>query len=164
MDVARWRICLKAMVRARVRRYQTAGELADDLRRWLRGEPIPARPTGRLERTGRWCRCNPRVAALTAALVSVLVAGVLAVLWQWQRAERQAARAEDQAARADLMRQSAEANSKEARANFQRARRAVDQFYTRFYEQGVLAVPGLEKVRQEVLGELLAYYKEFCLM
>ena len=49
----------------------------------------------------------------------------------------------------------------EAQASFQQARRAVDQFYTRFYEQGVLDVPGLEKVRQEVLGEMLQYYKEF---
>jgi eukaryotic-like serine/threonine-protein kinase len=154
-------ICLKAMARERARRYATAGDLADDLRRWLRGESIHARPAGRPERAWRWCRRNPGVAGLAASLFVVLVAGFLGVLGQWRRAERQAARAEQQAARADLMRRSAEANLEEAQANFRRARRAVDQFYRRFYEQGVLDRPGLEKIRQEVLGEMLQYYKEF---
>ncbi len=154
-------ICLKAMNREPGRRYQTAGELAEDLRRWLRGEPIHARPTGSLERAWRWCRRNRRVAGLAASLVVVFVAGFLGVVWQWRRAEANAARAERQAIRADAMRKSAEANLEQARVSFQRARRAVDQFYTRFYEQGVLEIPGLEKVRQEVLAEMLQYYKEF---
>ena len=133
-------ICLKAMARERDRRYRTAGELADDLRRWVRGEPIHARPVGPVERTYRWAHRNPRVAGLAAALVVVFTAGFLAVLWQWRRAEL---------------------NLKESQASFQRARRAVDQFYTRFYQQGVLAIPGLEKVRRDVLGEMIQYYKDF---
>jgi tetratricopeptide (TPR) repeat protein len=133
-------ICLKAMNREPARRYQTARELADDLRRWLGGEPIHARPTGRLERAWRWCGRNRRVAALAASLVFVFCAGFLGVVWQWRRAE---------------------SSLKDAQTSFQWARRAVDQFYIRFYEQGVLKVPGLEKVRHEVLGEILQYYKDF---
>ena len=49
----------------------------------------------------------------------------------------------------------------DSRASFERARQAVDQFYTRFYEQGLLNVPGLEKQRHEVLSEMLQYYKDF---
>jgi tetratricopeptide (TPR) repeat protein len=154
-------ICLKAMAREPARRYQAAAELADDLRRWLRGEPIHARPAGRPERTWRWCRRNPRVAGLATSLVFVLAAGFLGIVWQWRRAEANAARAENQAARADRMRLAAEANLKEAQANFLRARRAVDQFYTKFYEHGVLNVPGQERIRQEVLGEMMQYYKDF---
>jgi tetratricopeptide (TPR) repeat protein len=154
-------ICLKAMYREPGRRYQSAVDLADDLRRWLRGEPIHARPTGGVERAWRWCRRNRRVAGLAASLAAVFVAGFLGVFWQWRRAEANAARAEGQALRADRMRQSAEANLEHAQVNFRRARRAVDQFYTRFYERGVLELPGLEKVRHEVLGEMLQYYKEF---
>ncbi len=154
-------ICLKAMNREATRRYQNADELAADLRRWLRGEPIHARPTGGLECAWRWCWRNPRVAGLTASLVLVFLVGFLGVVWQWRCAEANAARAERQADRADRMRASAEANLEQARVNFRRARKAVDQFYTQFYEKGVLEIPGLEKVRQEVLGEMLAYYKEF---
>jgi serine/threonine protein kinase len=61
-------ICLKAMSKAPARRYATAGELADDLRRFLRGEPIRARPVGRVERLGRWCRDNPLAAGLLLAV------------------------------------------------------------------------------------------------
>jgi serine/threonine protein kinase len=61
-------ICLKAMAKAPSRRYATALELADDLRRYLRDEPISARPINRLERLGRWCRRNPVAAGLLIAV------------------------------------------------------------------------------------------------
>jgi serine/threonine protein kinase len=61
-------ICLKAMAKAPARRYGTAGELADDLRRFLRGESIRARPVGRVERLWRWCRRNPLAAGLLLAV------------------------------------------------------------------------------------------------
>ena len=46
-------ICLKAMEKDVARRHQSAHELGDDLRRWLRNEPIAARPVGRPERLWR---------------------------------------------------------------------------------------------------------------
>lgn len=80
-------ICQKCIEHDPARRYQSAEALADDLRRWLHGEPIKARPIGRLERTVRWCRRYPAVAGLLAAVVVVTVLGFAGVLWKWRDAE-----------------------------------------------------------------------------
>src|SRR6266481_1059392 len=61
-------ICLKALAKAPARRYTTAGELADDLRHFVRGESIRARPMGKVERLWRWCRRNPLAAGLLLAV------------------------------------------------------------------------------------------------
>jgi CHAT domain-containing protein/tRNA A-37 threonylcarbamoyl transferase component Bud32 len=70
-------ICLKAMAKAPQRRYTTALEMADDLRRHLAGEPIKARPVGRLERAWRWCRRNPALALASGVAVAALLAATL---------------------------------------------------------------------------------------
>jgi WD40 repeat protein/tRNA A-37 threonylcarbamoyl transferase component Bud32/ribosomal protein S27E len=80
-------ICLKAIAKQPARRYATAGALADDLRRYLKREPIKARPTGRAERLWRWCRRNPIVATLSASLLIVLIAGLVGVTLLWLQAE-----------------------------------------------------------------------------
>jgi hypothetical protein len=67
-------ICMKAMAKELPRRYATARDLADDLRRFLRDEPIQARPIGGVERVWRWCRRRPSLASLTIIVVILLFA------------------------------------------------------------------------------------------
>jgi WD40 repeat protein len=70
-------ICLKCLEKDASRRYASAAALAEDLERWLRGEPIAARPVGRLERVRAWCRRNRLVAGLSALVATLLLAGVI---------------------------------------------------------------------------------------
>ena len=59
-------IVMKAMAKRPEDRYQSASQLADDLHRWLRMEPIKARRIGPVGKTVRWCRRNPRLAIILA--------------------------------------------------------------------------------------------------
>jgi serine/threonine protein kinase len=61
-------VSLKAMAKAPSRRYATAGELAEDLRSYLEGRPIRARPVGPAGRLWHWCRRNPAAASLLLAV------------------------------------------------------------------------------------------------
>lgn len=68
-------ICQKAMDREPAQRYESAAALADDLARWLKHEPIAARPPGPIRRSLKWIRRHPAWTALLtmAALTLVLV-------------------------------------------------------------------------------------------
>jgi len=82
-------ICLKCLQKEAARRYRSAEALADDLERFLRGEPIQARRTSAAERLGKWARRRPARAALLL-LGAVAVLGVAAALlfWEQRRADQ----------------------------------------------------------------------------
>jgi hypothetical protein len=87
-------IALRCLNKAPERRYATAGALADDLRRWLDGFPIAARPAGRFERFWRWCGRHPSLTGMAAALAFLLVSSLVGLWSLYRDAEAARVRAE----------------------------------------------------------------------
>jgi serine/threonine protein kinase/tetratricopeptide (TPR) repeat protein len=136
-------ICLKAMAREPTRRYPSAAELAADLRRCLRGEPIRARPAGRVEKLWRWCRRKPALAGMAAALVLATMVST------WQ------------AVRATLAEHRAVLERDRAEKSFQMARDAVDRLFTQVSQNPTLKVHALENFRKDLLGNAKEFYEQF---
>lgn len=132
-------ITLKCLAKEVDRRYRTAGEMAADLRRWLAGEPIRARPVRAPERLWLWCRRRPAIASLSAALALAVIAGFAGVTWQWVRAEQ---------------------NRREATRHFQAARNDVDTFLIGMSDT-LRYYPGVQKARERLLQQAAAEYERF---
>jgi serine/threonine-protein kinase len=127
-------ICLKCLQKDPPRRYASAQDLADDLRRFLSDEPIRARPVPSWERLARWCRRNPRESLLvgTVGFLLVLVAlGSLAAAYRIAQekgeADRQRDVAERNAAGEKAARQQADQLRSLAEKHADEARRAQDE-------------------------------------
>jgi formylglycine-generating enzyme required for sulfatase activity/tRNA A-37 threonylcarbamoyl transferase component Bud32 len=91
-------ICLKCLQKLPAKRYASALDLADDLRRFMNLEPIHARPTGPGERTLKLIRRRPAVAALLAMVVVVTAVGIGAFAWAYGQALRKEKDASDRLA------------------------------------------------------------------
>ncbi|MFH1920195.1 MAG: protein kinase [Planctomycetota bacterium] len=147
-------ICLECLQKEPSRRYHSAEALADDLRRYLDGRPIQARPLGVFGRSVRWCRRNPIVAALLTSTVTCLLLALVATLVGY--VQTSAALTEAEAAR-----KSAEAALESAEAGYRHARQAVDDFFTRVSEDTLLNQPGMQPLRRDLLQLALDYYQQF---
>ena len=79
-------ICLKCLEKEPANRYPTALALAEELERYLNGQPVLARPVGPTGKAWRWCGRQPVRAGLIAALIVVCTLGLAGVLWQWRSA------------------------------------------------------------------------------
>ena len=106
-------IALKCLEKNPSRRYASAEALADDLRRWLDGRPIKARPVSPVGQAWRWCRRQPVIAALAATLLLTLIGSFLGLLALLRRSETLRSRSE---------------------ANYQVASRSLDELLTKFYD------------------------------
>ncbi len=181
-------ICLKCLQKEPSRRYASARELADDLRRYLGGESILARPIGPLARTWRMARRQPIIAALTLALVLVVLGALSGLTLLWLRAENNARQAEEQTRLAEQQRRLAEENFrtaeqqrdeareakeqaeknrrdaerhlKDSRRSFHLAHQAVHNFCRRVSDQ-LRDAPHLQELRKSLLQAALNYYQTF---
>lgn len=182
-------IVLKAIARDPGHRYQNAGSLAEDLKRFTDDRPILARRISVPERFWRWCRRNPAVASLTAGLAALMalaaVASTLAALHFERLAKQESAaraaadealekaetarvaaetaqqREAEQRERAETAQESAEKSRGEAERNFAKARAAVDDYLTKVSESRLRDVPGLQPLRRELLTSALTFYQGF---
>jgi hypothetical protein len=82
-------ICLKALQKEPHKRYASALDMAEDLRAYLAGEPIKARPVGNIERAMRWCQRNRVVALLLMVLTVIFFSGVVFSVLVWRQSAQQ---------------------------------------------------------------------------
>jgi len=94
-------ISLKCLEKDPARRYDSALALAEDLERWLALRPILARRSTLGERTLKWMRRRPLVAALSGIVGLVAALGTVGIVWQWRRAEQALAGAQAALQRAE---------------------------------------------------------------
>jgi len=133
-------IIMKALEKDRGRRYGTATELAADVEHHLNSEPVQAAAPTLRYRLGKFVAKN-RAGVITSAVIAVaVIVGLSAALTGLYQARKQYQRAE---------------------ANFENARAAVDAM-TRFAED-TLYVPGMQYLREALLGEAIGFYEEFLL-
>jgi WD40 repeat protein/serine/threonine protein kinase/DNA-directed RNA polymerase specialized sigma24 family protein len=110
-------IIQKAIEREPKQRYQTAEAMAEDLRRYLVGEPILARPVTAGERLVKWARRKPAIAFLVATVIVVSAFGLAGMLWQWRRAVTRELEAEHQRDQARQANQALQSTMEQLRSN-----------------------------------------------
>lgn len=140
-------ICLKCLQKDRKTRYGSAQELADELDRYLRGEPIQARPISGPERFWRLCRRYPVTSSAIAAAVAFFIALPIVLAVAYFRIS--AALERESIARVESDR------------SFREAVDAVNDLFTTVSENTLLNQPGMQPLRQELLQKPLDYYQRF---
>lgn len=150
-------ICCKALQKESSARYQSCQELAGDLQRFLNGEPILARPIGRVEKSWRWCRRNPRIAIPSSLAMMFVVSTAIVSLWAWATTSAQAAIIAEQ--RDEAREQRDEANKQRVIAENQRTIANQQSLLAQENEelarkQALLALRNIQFVITEVDGKL----------
>jgi tetratricopeptide (TPR) repeat protein len=153
-------VCLKCLQKDPHKRYGSALELAEDLRAFLDGTPVRARPTPVWERALKWARRRPAAAALlVVSVAAVLTLGIGGVIVAGREAHLRGLTEEE---RNEALRQKAVAEKQRRRADehLHKAFEAGDELLNRAQAR-LAALPGTEGVRRELLQRAQAFYEGF---
>ena len=134
----------KAIAHEPAHRYATPRALADDLQRFLRGEPVLARRIGPLGRASKWTRRHPWQTISASLLFAASTA--LAGFFYWHNVQLRAEVARTQAKDA------------QSRRNYQEARATIQAMLGRLYDQRVDGIPRLLDLRRELREDALGFY------
>jgi tetratricopeptide (TPR) repeat protein len=140
-------ICLKAMAKEPARRYQSAADLALDLRRFLEGSPIHARPIGKWELAVKWARRHPELAALVSVVVIAVSGLLLGALWYNVRLSKALQATQEERDRADQ--------------NLALARKAVDNYLAKVTGDKRLTEADFHPLRRDLLQAAIPFYEQF---
>ena len=158
-------VCLKCLAKEPRHRYASAAALGEELRRFLAGETVTARPLSPAARGWRWCRRKPAVASLLAGLLLSLLTGLGVALTLWRLAESQREHAETNLSLAtanfelaQAKRVEAEQHLNDSRLNYQLAREAVDSYSLKVSEDPRLR-EGFRLLRQDLLKTAVPFYE-----
>jgi len=141
-------IVLKAIAKQRDSRYQSAAELAEDLRRFLDGRPTLARRPTWLDRMSKWSHRHAHLVAAAAALLLMALVATLVSALLVAREKRQTVAALH----------ASQSQWERAEANYQQARQVVDRYGLRLAEE-LADVPGAESLRRDLLEDSWQYYQ-----
>ena len=148
-------ICLTCLRKEPSRRYESAAALARDIESFRNGESILARPINRSEQLWRWCRRNPAVASLAAALASSVIASTIGTSFAAYRFRQGYHRERELSVKAREA-------SRRAEANLAYARRIVDEMYVEF-STGLSTAIEMESYERALLEKSLAFYESVAL-
>ncbi len=168
-------ICLKCLQKDPRRRYASAAELADDLRRFLDGRTIAARPAGAIERSWKAAKRRPGAAAAIGAATLALAAVVGVVTWKNAELQRQRDAARVAETEADTQRLKAETLTKLVEGERDSARNArnrsevrllialdaIERMMVHMAGEKWARNPALQAERRAVLEEAVAIYRSF---
>jgi serine/threonine protein kinase len=133
-------ICLRCLHKDRELRFASASDLADDLDRYLRHEPIVSRPLNSWERLMRWRRRNPMVALLSGSLVATLLLVVIVSVFGWYFTQ---------------------SRFNKFVASVKHAQTSLDELFTFVRSEPMLDQPNTEGVRRYLLNKGLEHYEAF---
>jgi serine/threonine protein kinase len=139
-------ICLKCLQKEPAKRYATAEALVEDLRRFLEGKAIAARPARVWERAIKWAKRRPAAAALVVLSATGALVFLITILSY--TAQLQASNALEKLAK------------EKAEEHFKYAHRTVNKYFT-LVAENLNELPGMQPLRKDLLEAALGYYRDF---